>query len=83
MHKNKNDFNNLWIARRRMRISQKYVARLLGHASTTMLSKYECGQRTPPLVIAIKLAVIYRTAVEELFPRLYRELKTEIVKAQN
>jgi len=83
MHKNKNGFNNLWIARRRLRLSQKYVARLLGHASTTMLSKYECGQWPPPLVIAIKLAVIYQMTVEELFPKLYRELKTKIVQAQN
>lgn len=83
MPKNKNDFNNLWVSRRRLRLSQKYVARLLGHASTTMLSKYERGRRPPPLVIAIKLAIVYQIAVEGLFPQLYRELKTEIVKAQN
>lgn len=83
MLKNKNDFNNLWVARRRMRLSQKYVARLLGHASTTMLSKYECCRRPPPLIVAIKLAVVYRTTVEDLFPQLYRELKTEVVKAHN
>lgn len=83
MLKNKNDFNNLWIERRRLRLSQKHVARLLGHASTTMLSKYERGRRPPPLVIAIKLAIVYQITVEGLFPQLYRELKTEIVKAQN
>lgn len=83
MPKNKNEFNNLWITRRGQRLSQKYVARLLGHASTTMLSKYERGRRPPPLVIAIKLAIVYRVTVEGLFPQLYRELKTDIVKAQN
>lgn len=83
MPKNKNDFNKLWIARRQLRLSQKHVARLLGHASTTMLSKYEHGRRPPPLLIAIKLAIVYQMTVEGLFPQLYRELKTEIVKAQN
>jgi transcriptional regulator with XRE-family HTH domain len=83
MPKYKNDFNNLWIARRRLRLSQKHVARLLGHASTTMLSKYERGRRPPPLVIAIKLAIVYQMTVEGLFPKLCREMKTEIVKAQN
>ncbi|HZU31274.1 MAG TPA: helix-turn-helix transcriptional regulator [Candidatus Angelobacter sp.] len=83
MHKNKNDFNNLWVARRRLRMSQKQVARLLGHASTTMLSKYERGRRPPPFEIAIKLTIIYKMNIEELFPQLYRELKTEIVLAQN
>jgi DNA-binding XRE family transcriptional regulator len=83
MHKNKNDFNNLWVARRRLRMSQKQVARLLGHASTTMLSKYERGRRPPPLVIAIKLAIVYKMNVEGLFPQLYRELKTKVVVAQN
>lgn len=82
MHKNKNEFNNLRIARKRIRLSQKQVARLLGHTSTTMLSKYEHEQRPPPLVIAIKLAVIYQTSIEDLFSKLHRELKTEVVKAQ-
>jgi transcriptional regulator with XRE-family HTH domain len=48
-----------------------------------MLSKYEHGRRPPPLLIAIKLAIVYQMTVEELFPQLYRELKTEIVKSQN
>jgi transcriptional regulator with XRE-family HTH domain len=83
MKSNKNsDANHLWIARKRRRVSQKQVARLLGHKSTAALSRYEHGERPPPLVIAIKLAVVYQSSVEGLFPALHREIKVEVLKAQ-
>jgi DNA-binding XRE family transcriptional regulator len=82
MNSNKNKgANYLRIARKKRRLSQKHVARLLGHQSPAALSKYESG-RPPPLVVAIKLAVVYQSSVEELFPGLHREIKVEVLKAQ-
>lgn len=84
MHKNKNDFaNNLWITRKRLRMSQKYVAHLLGYKSTTMLSRYEQGERPPPLLIAIKFAIIYQTSIEELFPEIYQNLRAQLLKVHS
>lgn len=81
MHKTKNDFaNNLWVKRKRLRLSQKHVAHLLGYKSTTMLSKYERGERPPPLFIAIKFSIIYQTTIEELFPAVYRDLRLQLLK---
>jgi transcriptional regulator with XRE-family HTH domain len=83
MKTNKNkSANHLWIARKKRRLSQKQVAHLLGHKSTAALSKYEHGERPPPLIIAIKLAVIYQSSIEELFPAIHREIKLEVLKAQ-
>ncbi|SRR5258708_15566136 len=83
MNSNKNkDANQLRIARKKLRFSQKYIANLLGHKCTATLSKYERGGRPPPLPIAIKLAVVYRSSVEELFPSMHREIKLEVLKAQ-
>jgi len=83
MNSNKNkDANHLWIARKKRRLSQKQVARLLGHKSTATLSRYERGGRPPPLIIAIKLAIVYQSSVEGLFPGLHREIKVEVLKAQ-
>lgn len=83
MYSEKNiDANRLRIARKKRKLSQKQVARLLGHKSTAAISKYERCGRPPPLCIAIKLAVVYQSSVEELFPALHREIKLEVLKAQ-
>ena len=70
--------NRLVIYRRRMGFSQKRVARLMGLASATMLSRYEQGRSHPPLVRALCLGIILRVPVEFLFPNLYDRLRDEI-----
>jgi len=83
MNSNKNqDANHLRVVRKKLKLSQKQVARLLGHKCTATLSKYERGGRPPPLPIAIKLALVYRSSVEELFPAMHREIKLEVLKTQ-
>ena len=83
MNLNKNqDANHLRVVRKKLKLSQKQVSRLLGHKCTATLSKYERGSRPPPLPIAIKLALVYRSSVEEIFPAMHREIKLEVLKAQ-
>jgi DNA-binding XRE family transcriptional regulator len=74
-HKNK---NSLVLYRRRMRFSQKAVARLLGHKDATLLCMYESGRILPPLAAAFGLGIILRMPVKFLFPGLYDDLKTRI-----
>src|SRR5216684_1889275 len=59
--------NNLWLARKRLGLSQKRVAALLGRRSVSIVSEYERGLKTPPLYIALKLQLIYQTPLAELF----------------
>ena len=70
--------NDLVLYRRRMGFSQKQVAGLLGQPDTSMVSHYEHGRALPPLIVALKLEIIYRTPVAFLFPAMHDELKRVI-----
>ena len=61
-----------------MNLSQRTVARLLGHPNTVMLSRYECSRSIPPLVVAFRLEIVYRVPVAFLFPGMYEALRNEI-----
>jgi transcriptional regulator with XRE-family HTH domain len=70
--------NNLVLYRRRMGFTQKQVARLLGHRDTSMVSHYEHNRALPPLIVALRLEIIYRVPVAFLFPAMYNEMKLQI-----
>jgi transcriptional regulator with XRE-family HTH domain len=70
--------NNLVLYRRRMGLTQKQVARLLGQRDTSMISHYEHGRSFPPLPVALSLEIILRTPVAFLFPELHNGLKRRI-----
>jgi transcriptional regulator with XRE-family HTH domain len=70
--------NSLAVYRRRMRYSQRSVARLLGHKSHAAVSSYEHGRVLPKLEIALRLEIILRTPLAFLFPDLHDSLKKEI-----
>jgi len=61
-----------------MGLTQKQVARLLGHRDASMVSHYEHSRALPPLVVALSLEIIYRVPVAFLFPAMYDELKRQI-----
>jgi len=70
--------NDLILYRLRMGFSRKYVAGLLQHKNTSLLSKLEEGLALPSLVTALKLAVIYRIPVDFLYSQQYRSLRDQI-----
>jgi transcriptional regulator with XRE-family HTH domain len=70
--------NTLFINRRKMGFSQKYVAHLLGFANTSMVSRYELGRSMPPLKTAFALGIILRKPLECLFPGLYDSMREDI-----
>jgi transcriptional regulator with XRE-family HTH domain len=74
-HKHK---NALLLYRKRMGFSQKYVARLLGHKTTQMLSGYERGHCIPSLATALRLEIIYRVPVAFLYGRTYDAMREQI-----
>jgi len=77
MQENKNT-NQLLLYRKRSRLSQKQVARLLGDRDESVLSRYERGEVLPPLESALKLEIIYRIPAAFLFPGLYGRLREDI-----
>jgi transcriptional regulator with XRE-family HTH domain len=70
--------NELFFYRRRARLSQKQAAHVLGLRDTSMISRYEHGRSLPPLLMALKLEILYRIPVAFLYAELYRGLKEEV-----
>jgi len=71
--------NYLWIARKEAGLSQKAVARFLGHKSTSIISEYENGRLLPNLRNALKLEMKYKKPLAYLYSQLCRELEAEIL----
>jgi transcriptional regulator with XRE-family HTH domain len=61
-------------------MSQKQVARLIGHSKTAMLSRYEHGERVPPLRAAFKLMLLYRLPLQELFKEEFEVAREELAE---
>jgi len=70
--------NRLDIYRKRMKFSQRHVARLLGHKDSSAWSNYERGEHFPSLANALRLGIILRIPVEFLFYGLHDELRAQI-----
>jgi transcriptional regulator with XRE-family HTH domain len=70
--------NRLWIARKKIGLGQKSVARLLGYKSTSPISEYETGRLIPSLRTAFKFSIVYNCSLPELYDSLYREVEDEI-----
>jgi transcriptional regulator with XRE-family HTH domain len=70
--------NSLRLYRRKNGLSQKDIARLLGYKSSTTVSSYEQGAKSPQLVNLLKLEIINRVPVAYLYWDCYRTLRQEI-----
>jgi transcriptional regulator with XRE-family HTH domain len=63
-------------------LSQRQAARILGVGSTSMISRWEKGISLPNTTNVFKLAALYRTMADPMFPNLTRMLKDELIKRE-
>lgn len=70
--------NYLIANRKRLSLSQREVAFLLGVQSSAKVSRDERFVRETSLATALAYEVIYRRSVSELFDGLYRQVEGEI-----
>ena len=70
--------NNLRRFRREHGLSQKDVAAILGLQSSSMVSRWEKGVCLPETINALKLAALYRSAVDVIYQDLRLALADEI-----
>jgi transcriptional regulator with XRE-family HTH domain len=66
--------NKLKKYRRIAGLSQKKVARVLGFADTSVLSRWEQGHVVPSLLYAFKLSKLYSVLPHELFQHLWEHI---------
>lgn len=69
--------NKLKMFRRCSGYSQKKVARILGLADTSTLSRWEHGIAVPGLAQVFRLSRIYKTLPQELFDELWNHIGSE------
>ena len=70
--------NRLWQARKRARLGQKQVARLLRHATPDQVSRFERGERLPTLEVALRLEIVLGVPLRHLYAGLHKSLKRDI-----
>ncbi|HEY8784810.1 MAG TPA: helix-turn-helix transcriptional regulator [Mucilaginibacter sp.] len=70
--------NRLKMHRKMMGYKQKEVAKLLGLYSTSPLSEWENGANMPSSRYLIKLSILYRTYVNELYPEYFQEVRESL-----
>ncbi len=70
--------SQIWTYRKRKGFSQKRVAFLIGHKTTSQISNYERGKKMPALPNAISLGIILGVPTDFLFRDLYNKLKQEV-----
>jgi DNA-binding XRE family transcriptional regulator len=58
---------------------QKQVAELLGHISPDTLCEWETTKRMPSAVNLIKLCVLYKKDISELYPEHYQEAQRDLL----
>jgi len=63
-------------------LSQRQAARILGIGSTSMISRWEKGISLPNTLNVFKLALLYRTMADPMFPDLTRMLRDELIKRE-
>ena len=77
---NKKPRNYLRTARRRLALSQKDVAALLGLASPAKISRHEQGRSEPNLATLLAYQLIYDSDAQELFRQHYSQLRRKMLK---
>lgn len=75
--------NRLWYYRKRMGLTQRQAAEIIGNLGIVDLSHLEHGHRIPSFATALKLELLYRTPVSYLFPEFYGALKRTLRKRED
>src|SRR6185312_16991423 len=67
--------------RRKWGLTQVELARLLGLASRSAVSRIERAERVPTTATIIACGIIFGLATPELFPSLHEEVEPEVLPA--
>jgi len=74
--------NCLKLLRRERGLTQKQVARILGLKSSSTISRWESGFSLPDTLNALKLAAVYRSAVDVIYEDLREAISDELLQRE-
>ena len=63
-------------------LNQHQAAGILGIGSADIISRWEKGKCLPSLLNALKLAALYRTMADPLFPNLTNIVRREVLRRE-
>lgn len=78
VHEGRHISNRLRKHRKVLGYNQQDVAKLLGHKSTSKISKWEKGLAMPSAINLLKLAILYGVLPQELYFQIYCEFKQSL-----
>lgn len=64
--------------RKRSGLTQRELAKLLGYASKSLVSRHETASGIPTLDIALAYEAIFRVPISQIFPELYRSIEASV-----
>lgn len=67
--------NNLRLHRKTAGLRQRDVARSLGLGSSDRISRWEHGIAVPHIVNLFRLAILYKTTPQELYPEAWQAIE--------
>ncbi len=74
--------NELMLVRRRLGLTRKQVAAILGYKTAATIGKIEAGKLIPPLHVLLTLEILYQRPLGYLYPNLYAGLREAVRMAQ-
>jgi DNA-binding XRE family transcriptional regulator len=66
--------------RRRWALTQRELAFLVGAKSGTVVSRIEGLKRSPSLPVTVACALVFGTALPDLFPHLHLQIRDEVLR---
>src|ERR1700704_2272734 len=66
--------------RRRWALTQRELAFLVGAKSGTVVSRIEGLKRSPSLPVTVACALVFGTALPDLFPHLHSQIRAEVLR---
>ena len=66
--------------RRRWALTQRELAFLVGAKSGTVVSRIEGLKRSPSLPVTVACALVFGTALPDLFPHLHSQIRDEVLR---
>jgi DNA-binding XRE family transcriptional regulator len=81
MRKSPSGPNKVRMLRRRLGVTQRELAAIIGHEGAAQISRLESGRRAPHFVEALKLELLLGLPTAEIFTRLTRSALREMIRA--